>query len=512
MTNKTTRQKILAYLRDAYDSNPSLPKSTDEVSTALGISPIEAKRELIYLHQKELVDSFVDQNNNWSQKINSDGIDEIEKLESELYDTNQSLDIEVSRDNFKGIMKVFISHKFEKENQKLALSLSSILRKQNIEGYLAESKREYDLLIGEKIRKEIKSSDYVIGIITKQSEKSASVNQELGYAMGCGIPIVIMVEKGITHGVLTHGRETEEFTREKFTRHCRNISEYILQKGKSKPEQKQVSFESFLKDRNLTDYASEKFGHNKNSTGLENPLKYLATSKKPFVLFTSYPKYLLENIPIKSEELTNWLEQYRTITIPNFNTVFLKGFEKFDLDSITYHYPDPREYTRYLELNENGLVEQGFTKPLIYHSMGNPSVTPFLHLCWLTGAFWAFLTFCTKYYTHIGFRNEFEVRLSVRDIKDLMLMGFGGGLKNGNKWADPADHSNWDSSKPKTDHTNLSLIKHDLNIENLSEKRIAEITREFSDKISNAYDLKTSMCYNHDGTLNYELFSFYNRK
>lgn len=139
--------------------------------------------------------------------------------------------LEIPKDNFKGLLRTFISHKFEKENQKLALTLRNILRAKNVEGYLAESKKEYELLIGEKIRKEIERSDYVIGIITTESEKSSSVNQELGYALGLNKPIVIMIEKNVPHGVLTHGRETEEFIRENFEKSCINVSEYILEKG-----------------------------------------------------------------------------------------------------------------------------------------------------------------------------------------------------------------------------------------------------------------------------------------
>jgi len=142
--------------------------------------------------------------------------------------------IEISKDNFQGIMKVFISHKFVSQDQKLAVTLRKVLRSKNIEGYLAESKREYELLIGEKIRKEIENSDYVVGVITKESEKSASVNQELGYALGCGVPVLIMIEENVPHGVLTHGRDTEEFTRNDFDKSCLRVVTYILEKGARK--------------------------------------------------------------------------------------------------------------------------------------------------------------------------------------------------------------------------------------------------------------------------------------
>ena len=234
--DKTTRRKILSYLYDIYRTSPYKIRDTKEIAEALGIPFNEAKSELMYLHQKGLVDTFYDDDGDvWAQKINADGIDELEKLEAEASaGIDHSLDVEVSQENFHGIMKVFISHKFDNKNHKLALILRNALRSQKIDGYLAETKREYELLIGDKIRGEIDTSDFVVGLITKESENSASVNQELGYALGRGVPVVIMVEKGVSHGVLTHGREPEEFTSLNFVQHCTNVVKYILEKGMSK--------------------------------------------------------------------------------------------------------------------------------------------------------------------------------------------------------------------------------------------------------------------------------------
>jgi hypothetical protein len=97
--------------------------------------------------------------------------------DSESPNVDQSFEIEIPKDDFQGIFNVFISHKFDNENKKLALILRESLRSNKIEGYLAESKGEYELLIGDKIRKEIDNCEFVVGIITKESEKSASVNQ-----------------------------------------------------------------------------------------------------------------------------------------------------------------------------------------------------------------------------------------------------------------------------------------------------------------------------------------------
>lgn len=128
-------------------------------------------------------------------------------------------------------MKVFISHTFAEDDQELAIKLQKILAEENIDGYLAEKKKEYDLLIRDKIRKEIENSDHMITIVTNKARESASVNQEIGYALREGIKPVIMLEENAKEGVLTHGIEPEEFTRENFEQHCKNVTSFILRKG-----------------------------------------------------------------------------------------------------------------------------------------------------------------------------------------------------------------------------------------------------------------------------------------
>lgn len=270
--DKTTRRRILSYLYEIYRTNPYEIRETEEIAETLGIPFLEVKSELIYLHKKEFVDSYSDNyGDNWSQKINEKGIDELEKLETEAsVGINHSLDVEVTHEKFQGIMKVFISHKFEKEDQKLALILRNMLRSKNIDGYMAETKREYELLIGDKIRGEIDASNFVVGIITKESENSASVNQELGYALGRGIPIVIMIEKWVSHGVLTHGRETEEFSRQNFSHHCTNVMGYILERGttKRKSAEQTKNLEKLLSSAKLL---RDKFRQTYDFTRTVNP-------------------------------------------------------------------------------------------------------------------------------------------------------------------------------------------------------------------------------------------------
>jgi len=129
-------------------------------------------------------------------------------------------------------MKVFISHSFKDEDQALAQKLKEVLSTKGMEGYLAEKEKKYTLLISEKVQKRIKESDHLVAIITKNAMASASVNQELGYALREGIKPIIMLEKEVKEmGVLTYGRDPEEFSRESFDKSCVNIRDFLIGEG-----------------------------------------------------------------------------------------------------------------------------------------------------------------------------------------------------------------------------------------------------------------------------------------
>lgn len=153
---------------------------------------------------------------------------------SKLIKSEKPLELPLLKEDFPDGLRVFISHKFINGDQKLAVTLQQLLLNNQINGYLAERKREYELPISEKIQNEILRSDYLVAILTKESVKSASVNQEIGYALGVKVPVIVMAEKDLLTGVLTHGREPEEFTYEKFEQPCKNILEYIKKNGKRK--------------------------------------------------------------------------------------------------------------------------------------------------------------------------------------------------------------------------------------------------------------------------------------
>jgi len=168
------------------------------------------------------------------QKLFATKSSNLQQLSNKSESDEEPLEIDVDRNEFQGIMHVFVSHKFVTEDQELALSLKRQLRKNNIEGYLAEQKREFDIPINQKIRDKIDESDYLIAIITKFSLRSPSVHQEIGYALGSGCPVRIMVETEEVPGVLVKDREIEEFTRINFKKKLDIIINNIIDKGPRK--------------------------------------------------------------------------------------------------------------------------------------------------------------------------------------------------------------------------------------------------------------------------------------
>lgn len=407
-------------------------------------------------------------------------------------------------------MKVFISHPFA--NEDLASILKHILEENEIDAYMAQRVKEYQLVISEKIRTEINNSDYVIAIVTKDTRASASVNQELGYAQGKEVPIIIMIEKKAKTGVLTYGIEPEEFTHENFNVSCKNVKKYLLEKGVMRSEEKSTEFlsDEFIKTRNLKE-DSQFFGSNPNSAKLEQSVLLPETYNKAFVLFSAIPKILHnDKIDVASSDFENWISKERFVKIKDQSFLFLDNtHNRIDIDSIVY-YPygtTPQKLAKYFEFQRNGFFEHGITCPLIFEGKYAEKNQAYLQLCWLTGVFWEFSIFCKKYYDHIQLKDNLDIILSIRNSNKLMLRGFGGKTENGS-WSEPGSMW-WRSDPPLCNRENIQLKITGLKKEQLTPEYIESKTHEFSTKIANAYGLKIPMCYNSDGSFNFELFSHY---
>ena len=408
-------------------------------------------------------------------------------------------------------MQVFISHKIEGDAE-FGIQLQKSLAKEDIFGYIAELKQEYDILISEKIKGEIYKSKYLIAIITEHSLNSASVHEEIGYAIGKDIPVLLMIEESVEgEELLNFGKKHELFKKEFFSSHADKITKFIKEKEIQEPDDNVELSESFLKKRNL-ELESTNFATNENTEFLwarieENVLP----NGKPYVLFSACPKKLSNIVDPISNNVAKWIGEQQMIEIKDKHQChFIEGVKKIKSNSISYHKNptgDERIF-KYTEFNKNGFIEQGITDPLVMEDRLHDEKIPFLHLCWFTGALWAFVKFCKKYYEEIDFKNDFEIKISIRNSQDLVLAGFGGSINETQRWEEPFS-THWSSPMPRTTEKHILLTLDSLSISKLTDEYIEYEIHEISNQISNAYGLKKSRCFNHDDTFNFKWFSWY---
>lgn len=126
-------------------------------------------------------------------------------------------------------MKIFISHSQYDGN--LADQLRQILEASKMKVFIFSKEKLFGEPIDKKIIDELEESDYLVAIITANSQNSSSVNQELGYAQAKSIEKIPMVEVGAEKGFLIHGTENLEFTRDDFYSKCLEIRDYIITQG-----------------------------------------------------------------------------------------------------------------------------------------------------------------------------------------------------------------------------------------------------------------------------------------
>lgn len=79
--------------------------------------------------------------------------------------------------------------------------------------YLFQDDPQPGQYIAEKVQREIDKADVVIAFITLHSTGSDYVQQEIGYALKAGKPIIPLVEDGVTSLGMLEGREYLPFHR-----------------------------------------------------------------------------------------------------------------------------------------------------------------------------------------------------------------------------------------------------------------------------------------------------------
>jgi hypothetical protein len=274
----------------------------------------------------------------------------------------------------------------------------------------------------------------------------------------------------------------------------------------NKSTSEKQDFEKFLELKNLSDSESEDFGLNHNSRKLHDDTNSESEKDAPFVLFSTGPTDLME-IAVKDPDHIKWIKEQSIITIQDYEINYLKtSKEHFDVDSLILNDEYNEKIRQYVEFYENGFIEQGFTFPMIYGGRGDGPKG--LSLGRITMAFWCFLYFFKKYYSKIEFSGKIDLRIIVRNSDVLNLTGFKGKTeRDGIIWSGIYDDNHSRSDTIETYHKNI-LIKKEID---LSDSRIEEIVKLFSDKIANAYDLDSAKCYNFDGTFSFENYVNFNK-
>lgn len=267
-------------------------------------------------------------------------------------------------------------------------------------------------------------------------------------------------------------------------------------------------FEKFLNLENLTDPNSEDFGLNHNSQNLHNDAGAQHEKNPPFVLFSSCPIDLINYEKIKTPEHIQWIKENSKIKIQDYEIDYLKpSQEHYDIDSLILNDDFNGRIRQFIEFNENGFIEQGFSFPMIYD--GNNDDPSGLSLGRITIGFWCFLYFLKKYYSQMNFSKKIDIRIAIRNSDILTLTGFKGKTeRDGIIWIGAYDN-NSNRNFTNTYHKNI-LIKKEIDLELLSDSKIAEIVKLFSNKLANAYDLDSAKCFNHDGTFSFENYINFN--
>lgn len=123
--------------------------------------------------------------------------------------------------------KVFISHSVR--DQGLVISLANLLSKFGVEVFVAE----WYLALGEpldkKVFEQIRKSDCVVALLTRNGVRSNWVQQEVGYSLQCNKSVIPIVEKGIDPKDLAalQGREYIEYDPYQYHQALIELSTYV---------------------------------------------------------------------------------------------------------------------------------------------------------------------------------------------------------------------------------------------------------------------------------------------
>ena len=324
-------------------------------------------------------------------------------------------------------MKVFISHAFGGGDEPLAGALKEDLAAAGLEGYLAEKTPRYDLPISDKIRQEIEESGWLVAIITGRSHASASVHEEIGYALGRDVKVALMVEEGVeAAGVFAYGREYERFTVPRFGEHSRKVARSIANSPRPPPRPHPLGEDArgLLRGRKILSPEASDFAQNEMLASLYNGP--LGDDEKPAFVFTAVP-HNPGDYAVTTDEFAGWVESVRRLEVQGHRIPVRETEQEIDIGALRVVKRQPganpgRDLLSYREFQSSGLFEYGTSHVFLgRNNAGQLS----LRLPHMVGEFWGFVAYARSLYRKIGMQGRFTVLLSIRNSSGLALRDYG---------------------------------------------------------------------------------------
>ena len=398
---------------------------------------------------------------------------------------------------------MFISHAFGGADEELAGALKKDLAAAGLEGYMAEKEQRYDLLISDKIRHEIDESDWLVAIITERGLASASLHEEIGYALKGGARVALMIEEGVEkRGMLVYGKEYETFTVPNFAEHLRKVALSMSKTARSVSLQFPIREETklFLEKRKILSANPSNFAVNEHFPHLDSPL---LDAKKPVVLFTACPYDLRNNANVTAPEFLEWVKATATVNVDG-RSLRVRGLEPHvncrRLLAIDEHpHARSRKVIAYREFDAGGFFEFGTSHLFLGR---NDRGKMELSLCHMAGELWSFLAQARLFYQKTEIDIPFYVFVSIRNSDHLRLGNYGNEAMTYSQYGGLAlaPHA------PVTHHktiTSCPLFKLDSRA---TDADIARAAREAAREVCNAYGETTPKCYGADGSFSWGLW------
>jgi len=267
---------------------------------------------------------------------------------------------------------------------------------------------------------------------------------------------------------------------------------------------------TFLASRNLDNSSDSNFGINPLSEQLPKSLRRIEQfpgkhAGNPFILFSACPRYLEERIDIASDDFKAWLETNSKVNLLDLNIDFLSYDKIVSADSIRsvqeVRSDKERLIHRYVEIFRNGYLENGTGPEMIWPHRGEFGVL--LNLSYLTASLWMFLKFASKLYEKTGYLDEINLIVSLVDVENLILHGFGEKSKGVN-WHQPYDWLDPNDSRMSICRQKNVKIERNVIASELNEENIEKIVKDMSKRISNAFGESMAKCFNDDGVFHRE--------